>query len=1841
MKQNLKRLLSVLLAVVMLLGMVPAAVAAEEGGAVANLAAGQAVTATTSESGGGLYSPAFLTDGKFGDYPTDQHLGWCVTKEGSATVKLEAESELTEIKLYPCVFESGKWFPSAFTVSVSTDGETWTQVGQKTDIPAGGEVHSIPLEHIKAAYVKVDVVPRTMDATYGQISELEVYGVAGETEQEPGWPPIREDLENVALNQPVSATSVQGETTYYDPSYLVDGSWLTVEGGNTKLGWCSSVYKEEETIDVTVHLDKLCDLEQIVVKPMKWSKGESFPRAYELQVSTDGTAWTTVASESDMSALVAQDVDVVPRVYNIETAQAKFFRIHITEQSAMQDAGSGNHYSAIGELELRGSEHLDNVAIGQSITASSSHSEATYYHVNYLNDGSWLTVENGNTKLGWSSSPDDDSLPCTIDMTLDQVYELKKIVLKPMKWSEGNGFPKAYALQLSMDGETWTTVASDSDVSAGAASNTAVQPKVYQIEPTQARFFRMEITEHSALEDGGTRKPYSQIGEIELLGTETDAGTYGTENVALGGKVTSTNYYIGSMATIDYMDEFLTDGGEGPANYKGWATKLDIESETTPAEIVLELEGVFAVEHVVMVPIVSEADFFPMDYTISLSQDGKSWTEIANVKDAPTELADHDHAVEEPMDARYVKIEITRHRNVNGTVASRFAELEVYGDVVKRDPPHINKPALRMNVDSEDYLYVSYNWGDPVTVQQWTSSDEAVVTVDDKGNVKATGLGTATITADYGDGKAECEVLVDTYDATEELMITAFWPMQDYNINEAYMDAIANAGITNIQNQFSMNIANYNDNIAIAKMAYERGIGLTVGEKEWGWGRIANYTVEEIQAEARKYSHIPGVIGYFVTDEPPQASIYAHTFGAFKSVMPNADVHLNFVPNRQNYVGLLESVENVSENLEYLMWDRYIYPNGDGIFEESFFAVSEEARALALKYGVKTSQYIQSMGFNGTMRSPSGDDIRYNVNAALAYGNKQIAYFCFREPEILGGGETYYDAIVETDGTPTEKYASVAETNFAAQAMGPTLMSVEALGVYHTGEQNGATKEVPEDFFLKASSSSSRGLIVSFMRNMETKQNYVMLVNRDYKQNATAAFTVSEDITSLHYVSQETGELVEMPKTGDGYSVDLLPGGCILLKVQDDFDYTPNYGVYVEVPANENIAQNEYTALSGAGKDLIQLNDGGRITNTYRDGCAMPGYTASVGGGHTVAMTFGGPQTVNRVDLYPGDSAKFPMDFVLEGTEDGETWTPLVTETGYQLPENKVYTTEVAEAKYTALRLTVTKTESGELQIAEWEVYHDDGSMGAPRDLTAFPVDRGLEPADNLARADGVKVMYSHSYESPDYWKSVYINDGVGYDAIPQINAGWSSHSIGFDKANNSVWIGYDLGAVKSINKVVAFSCWEEHADNQGNIKESEGFPADYIVEVSMDGETWTPVHAVYNDTNWTKIGARVMTFEPVNGRYVRLNCLRLAGSGYGFMAQVSELEVYGEDADIGDKTALNALIDAAKALKEEDYTPETWSALEEALTAAEAVAQKEDATQEEVDAAANVLKAAMEALVEAPVAVDKTALDAAIAAAKALNRADYTAATWAELEKALAVAEAVARKEDATQEEVDTAAALLRAAINGLKRRFVIRPVIGSIVTAKPAFPFTDVAETAWYYEEVKEAWESGLIDGMTADKFAPEGSLTVAQAIKLAAALHQMYNTGKVTLENGSPNWYSTYVDYAVANEIIEEKYAGYTKAQMNAAIHRDEFVHIFFGAMPESAYEAINTVAADAIPDVKSGDSYADEIYTFYRAGILTGNDAAGTFYPDSCINRAEMSAILIRMYDFSARHTLNLL
>ena len=184
---------------------------------------------------------------------------------------------------------------------------------------------------------------------------------------------------------------------------------------------------------------------------------------------------------------------------------------------------------------------------------------------------------------------------------------------------------------------------------------------------------------------------------------------------------------------------------------------------------------------------------------------------------------------------------------------------------------------------------------------------------------------------------------------------------------------------------------------------------------------------------------------------------------------------------------------------------------------------------------------------------------------------------------------------------------------------------------------------------------------------------------------------------------------------------------------------------------------------------------------------------------------------------------------------------------------------------------------------------------------------------------------------------------------------------------------------------------------------------------------------------------------------------------------------------------------------------------------------------------------------------------------------------------------------------------------------------------------PFVDVIEGQWWYDDILKAYARGLVNGMTADTYVPKGELSIAQAIKLAACMNQLYTEGEVTLENSPTQpWYQSYVDYCTEKGIIDG--SGYEN--YGYAITRRQFVEIFHASLPESDYVAINTIPDGSIGDITATGSWVDDVYDFYRAGILTGYTAGGEyaahdFGAESSITRAEVATIMNRMFDHSAR------
>lgn len=196
----------------------------------------------------------------------------------------------------------------------------------------------------------------------------------------------------------------------------------------------------------------------------------------------------------------------------------------------------------------------------------------------------------------------------------------------------------------------------------------------------------------------------------------------------------------------------------------------------------------------------------------------------------------------------------------------------------------------------------------------------------------------------------------------------------------------------------------------------------------------------------------------------------------------------------------------------------------------------------------------------------------------------------------------------------------------------------------------------------------------------------------------------------------------------------------------------------------------------------------------------------------------------------------------------------------------------------------------------------------------------------------------------------------------------------------------------------------------------------------------------------------------------------------------------------------------------------------------------------------------------------------------------------------------------------------------------------------------FADV-EGSWCESYVKTVYEAGLMEGKSAEKFDAAAPLTHAQIVAVCARLHDLLTGGDGQIDTPADSaWYQGY--YLVIWSLMDgkelfipyylEQDGGYA-ADANTPCTREDFVRTLSYSLldTDAAFPALNTITT--LPDVRSGSEFgniSNTVLDFYRAGILTGSDAYGTFNGDSTLNRGQAAAILARLVDPGQRVTLHL-
>ena len=141
----------------------------------------------------------------------------------------------------------------------------------------------------------------------------------------------------------------------------------------------------------------------------------------------------------------------------------------------------------------------------------------------------------------------------------------------------------------------------------------------------------------------------------------------------------------------------------------------------------------------------------------------------------------------------------------------------------------------------------------------------------------------------------------------------------------------------------------------------------------------------------------------------------------------------------------------------------------------------------------------------------------------------------------------------------------------------------------------------------------------------------------------------------------------------------------------------------------------------------------------------------------------------------------------------------------------------------------------------------------------------------------------------------------------------------------------------------------------------------------------------------------------------------------------------------------------------------------------------------------------------------------------------------------------------------------------------------------------FTDVAEDAWYHDYVYDLVYRGVVNGMTATTYEPEGKLTRAQFVKLLACSLADAETlktyeGRHPFKDSEGHWAEAYIAWAKDKGIVEGVSA--TEFDPEAPITREQMATIFGRYALKQGIELPKSEnAAGSFPD-------ADKISGQYR-------------------------------------------
>ena len=174
----------------------------------------------------------------------------------------------------------------------------------------------------------------------------------------------------------------------------------------------------------------------------------------------------------------------------------------------------------------------------------------------------------------------------------------------------------------------------------------------------------------------------------------------------------------------------------------------------------------------------------------------------------------------------------------------------------------------------------------------------------------------------------------------------------------------------------------------------------------------------------------------------------------------------------------------------------------------------------------------------------------------------------------------------------------------------------------------------------------------------------------------------------------------------------------------------------------------------------------------------------------------------------------------------------------------------------------------------------------------------------------------------------------------------------------------------------------------------------------------------------------------------------------------------------------------------------------------------------------------------------------------------------------------------------------------------------------------FSDIKESAWYYDDVKYVHENGLMNGTSETEFSPTDVTTRGMIVTILWRLEgEPVEDGILFQDVKSAAYYHHAVSWAAKNQIVN----GYSKTSFGPddTATREQFAAIMYRYAAYKEYDVSAEAVLDKYNDKEEISEYALNSLKWANAnGFITGTSET-TISPKDNVQRCQVAAVLRRL------------